>query len=359
MAQENETPKPVAALSHVTTAARPGQAGLHDVSFTLHAGEILTLLGIPGASGIATILDLFAGFAHADSGEVIIGRRLLDATPTHARPIGLVTRTLSLFPHLDVAGHAGFAPGATKAQANAILQRLELSAFARRRPHALPPDIQFRVALARALSSSPSVLLLDHRQAARLKPLLRALAAETGLVILHATEDAAASFGLSDRIAVIQSGRISQIGTPQQVYDQPASLAVAGAMGPLNRLAGTVLDCEDDIARIRLSGGAVVEARAIEPLEAGHGCVIALRPERIAVASVVADDLGEGAVPARLIETVFAGDHVRLRFSLDSRGGAAPEVTVIRPAGAIPPRGKSVCLAWQPHHAHAFPTEAA
>lgn len=368
MLQPKEAPTAAAALRRVSAAAARGQSVLHDVSFEVRRGEILSLLGTgglhDGPSGIGTALALVAGFARADAGHVEIGGRLMDATLPHRRDVGMVSRRLALFAHLDVVGHARFARGVTPAQADAILRRLEITAFARRRPASLSPDTRFRVALARALAQAPKILLLEEpvgvaHAGAGWKPLLRSIAAETGLAILHATEDAAACFGFSDRIGVVQSGRLRQLGAPQELYERPDSLAAALAMGPINRLAGTVLDLDDDIARIRLAGGALVEARFVEALQPGEACVVALRPERIAIAAVVASEMGQGAVAAKLVDTVFEGAQMRLRFSLDTKAGAAPDVLVVRPAGAALPRGNTISLAWQAHHAVAFRTEAA
>ncbi len=372
MLLSNDALAPVAALTRVHSEARLGQAALHDISLSLRPGEVLSLVGASASqsssslSGVGTVLALVAGFARADQGQLMLGGRLMNATPTYRRGVGMVGRKLSLFRHLDVAGHARFAPGVTAGQADAVLQRLDLSAFSRRRTEGLQEETRFRVALARALAPSPKVLLLEYPLQAlppatgiALKALLRSIVAETGLAILHATDDVSSSYGLADRIGVIQSGVLRQIGSPRELYDQPQSLAVASAMGPLNRLAGTVLDNEDDIVRIRLAGGSVVEARAIEDFVAGDACVVTLRPERIAVAAVQAAEMGEGAVAAKLMEAVFAGDQTRMRFSLDNRGGPAAEVLVIRPSAIALPRGQSMCLAWQPYHAHAFRTEAA
>ncbi len=369
MVQPNDMRPASATLSRVSTTAKPSLPALHDVSFAIARGEILTLLGTvgtSGGSGTGTVTALLAGFARALSGEVTIGGRMMDATPTHRRGLGVVMRRLSLFPHVTVAGHAGFAPGVTPAQADAILKRLDLQAFARRRWQGLSPELQFRVALARALAPAPTLLLLEdpfaalpHAAAAALKALLRDIAAETGLSVLHTTDDADTLYGLADRVGVIQSGRLRQIGTPQELYDNPLTLAVAEAMGPLNKLPGNVVEIEDDIAIIRLIGGANVEARFIDTLDLTEPCIVTLRPERIAVAAVLVGEMSEGAVPAHLVETVFTGGQQHLRFSLDGRAGVAPEVIVIRPSGAILPRNPAMCLAWQPHHAQAFKAESA
>ncbi len=334
---------------------------LADVSLSVARGEIVTLLG---SGGPAAVLALLAGFGRADVGEISIGGMVLNRTPPHRRRLGLVPRRLGLFPHLDVAEHARFAPGVSRARASLLLQRLGLSAFAGRMPRTLAAELQMRTALARALGPAPELLLLDDPLASvavpqrpGLKALLRALCAEDGMAVLHATDDAGSALGLSDRIGVMQSGRLLQLDDVRTLYDRPASLAVAAALGPVNRLVGTKLDQEDDIARIRVAGQVTVRARCMEEIGDGAACVVMIRPERIAVAPGAAVDLGEGAVAARRVEAVFEGAFTRLRFVLEP--GGAPEIVVHRPGGlAVPPEG-AMSLAWQAHHAMAFRPEAA
>lgn len=367
MAPVFDTRPPSASLSHVSTQPRSGEPAIAAMSISVARGEVVALLGVGGAlSGTATVFQLFAGFGRATAGEVQIAGRMMDATPPHRRGIGVVTRRLSLFPHLDVLGHARFTPGVTAAQADSMLQRLGIQAFGRRRWQLLSPELQFRVGLARALAPAPRLLLLEdpfpalpNAVAAPLKSLLRTLAAEADLAILMTTDEADSCYGLADRIGVMQSGHLRQIGAPQELYENPCSLAVAQSLGPLNRIAGSVVDIEDDIAAIRLTSGAVVEARFVGELREGEACIVTLRPERIAVAAVNVSEMGEGAVAAHLIETIFAGDIQTLRFSLDSRRGTVAEVIVTRPSGVALPRNRDMCLAWQPHHARAFRADTA
>jgi putative spermidine/putrescine transport system ATP-binding protein len=366
MAAPHDASPQIASLARVHAEPGPGQAGLQDVSLTLRRGEILTLLDATpdaGITGAETALALFAGFARTSSGHVSLSGRLVSATPAHRRSIGFVQRDMALFPTHDVAGHAGFSPGVSSKRAQAVLERLGLQGVARARVEQLSPELRYRTALARALGRAPKLLLLEDPQGglsadAGLKPLLRSIAEETGMAILHASRHVASTYGFSDRVGVLQHGWLHQIGPPQTLYDRPDSLTVAEMMGPLNRLPGLVLEIEDDIARIRLAGGAIVEARMAEALQGGDNCIVTLRPERIAVAALRADELGDGAVPVRLIETLFAGDQTRLRFSLDIKGeadaGPAGELVVDRPSSVAPPRGQSLCLAWQSHQAQAF-----
>jgi putative spermidine/putrescine transport system ATP-binding protein len=356
-----QTPSSPIAASLAQISGVVDGATLADVSLAVAQGEIVTLLG---AGGPGAVLALLAGFGRADQGEVSIGGMVLTHTPPYRRRLGMVPRRLALFPHLDVAGHARFGLGVTPARAEALLRRLGLAAFAARMPRTLPPELQVRVALARALGPAPGLLLLDDPLASvpapqrpTLKALLRALCAEDGIAMLHATDDAGTAIGLSDRIGVMQSGRLLQIDNVRTLYEQPSSAAVAAALGPLNRLAGTKLDQEDDIARIRIAGQVTVSARCMDDIADGAACVVTIRPERIAVAAGAPAYLGEGAIAARLIEAMFEGEHTRLRFALGP--DAASEITVFRLGGLAVPREGPMSLAWQPHHALAYRPEAA
>jgi putative spermidine/putrescine transport system ATP-binding protein len=328
---------------------------IRDVTLQVAAGEIVTLLGRPAAA----ILQAVAGFTRPSGGTITLSGSALSRTPPHRRNIGFVASETRLFPHLDVTAHARFASDVSATRAQSVLQRLGIGALARHMPPDLTQDQRVRTALARALGREPRLLLLDDPMAglspsaqAALKAVLRDIAREDGVAMLHATPEAAHSFGLSDRIGVLEAGRLRQIATPEDIYDNPASLAVAQTMGPLNTLEGHVVEIDDDTARIRITGGTIVEARLGDTLQKGSPCVIAIRPERVAVAAVAADDMGEAAIAVRLIETVFLGDHTRLRFSIGPSDGA--DLWVIRPAGVAPPRGNAISLAWQAHHAHAF-----
>jgi putative spermidine/putrescine transport system ATP-binding protein len=354
----NDLSLPIASLSQIVTN---GAAALRGLSLGVRRGEILTLLG----QEAPTVLAVLAGFVRPSVGDLILDGRLALDTPPHRRGLGMVTRGLDLFPHLDVLGHAGFAPWVTRAAAVDLLERLDLLSVARQKPRNLPPETRLRVALARALAGKPSLLLLDDpfaalspREADRVKSWLRAEAAKTGLAVLHCTGDAASSYGFADRVGVIEAGVLRQIGTAQDLYERPDCLFVAQAMGALNLLPGIVLMLEDDIALVRLAGGAVVEGRAADGLRQGTECTLAIRPERIAIAAMNPVDLGEGALAARLCEAVFAGDHMRLTLRVDLRQSKTADLLVIRPGGASLPRNGGISLAWQPHHAHVFAVEA-
>jgi putative spermidine/putrescine transport system ATP-binding protein len=180
--------------------------------------------------------------------------------------------------------------------------------------------------------------------------------------MVYVTHDQAEAMTMSDRIAVFAHGVIQQLGPPQTLYDTPANAFVARFVGENNRLPGKVLEIDDGIARIRLACGPVVEARCADAGPGGSECLVSIRPERIAVASVPAEDMGEGAVSARMIEALFLGDHTRLRLLIGEGSRAPQEITIKRPAGAASAGlaiGQAVSIAWQPNHALAFRPETA
>lgn len=348
--------KPAHVILRLSNLSRTGQSD--GVTLDLRAGEIVTLIGADGAA----LLDCIAGFQRPQSGTIALAGLVLNRTPPHRRQIGFAGTPAQLFPHLNVAAHARFGRDVTQARAEEVMQMLALLPFAHHLPTQLDNEHRLRTALARALAPASRLLLLQDALAGQseaaqitLKNLLRQIARSTGLAILHITPAPALGFGLSDRIGVLIDGHLRQIDTQDAIYDRPETLEVAEALGPINRLRGHLLDTEDDTARIRLTSGTIVEAQlapSTATLQPGAPCIVAIRPERIAVAAVAAEEMGEGALPAQLEETQFLRDHTALRFTIGPAANA--DIWVTRPAGVIPPRGTRISLAWQTHHAHVF-----
>ncbi len=349
-----------------------GVVAVDGVALDVAAGELVSLLG-PSGSGKSTTLLMVAGFVVPDGGEIRVDGRPILRTPPHRRGIGMVFQDASELPHLTVAENVAFAlrmrgvgRAAREAAVKAALDMVRLSRFADRRTDQLSGGQAQRVALARALVFSPRLILLDEPLGALDRQLreemqfeLRALHGRLGAGMLYVTHDQSEALILSDRIAVIAEGRLRQIGTPGQVYDAPADAFVAGFMGESNRLSGVVQAIEDDVARVRLGGGDVVEALACG-VAVGRRCVVVVRPERIALAAVAADEMGEGAMPVVLRDITHHGDHMRLMLAAGP-AGAPVMVVVKRPAGAPLGglvRGQPAAIAWQAHHARAFEPEA-
>ncbi len=347
-----------------------GEPIVRDLSLDVATGEFLTLLG-PSGSGKSTALLMLAGFERPDAGEILLDGRSVTDTPPHRRGIGVVMQQPSLFPHRTVARNVAFPlqiRGLGRAEQSLRVDRaldmVRMKGAAERLPSQLSIGQQQLTALARALVFSPQLVLLDdpfrgldRSRREELQLDLRHLHERLGVTMLHVTRDHAEALTVSERVAVFAAGEVQQLGTPQALYDAPANAFVAGFLGENNRLPGVVREVEDDAALVGLDCGPMVEATAVG-VGAGEPCVVMVRPERVAVAAVAADELGSGALPATLLEVIFRGDHTRLRLRLGTPlAPLSAEIMVKRPAGAplagLAP-GRPAALAWQPRHAAAF-----
>jgi putative spermidine/putrescine transport system ATP-binding protein len=362
-------------FDQVGTRNATAMSGLRDVSLDIAGGECVALLGAPGDTSPARALFLLAGLERPAAGDILLEGRSIASMPTERRGFGVVLHEPALlFPHLTASGNIGFpllmravSPGEQARRIARISELLRLDGLGDRRPAELSAEQRLRVALARALVFDPSLVLLDEpfseltpaqREAAAQE--LRELQRMLRFTMLLATTDPATALALADRIAVLHAGVVQQEAAPSELYERPANALVAGFFGENNRLRGRVVDAEDGIGRVALNCGPIVEAELADAVP-GRGCVLTVRPERIAVALASAEDLGSHALPATLIESSFRGDHLRLRFRIGQggeKGGQQPgELLVKRPAGAGPAAlrpGSGAALAWQPQHARAF-----
>jgi spermidine/putrescine transport system ATP-binding protein len=290
---------------------------LDDVSLTIAAGEFFTLLG-PSGCGKTTLLRLIAGFEAPTAGAILLDGREITGLPPNRRPVNTVFQSYALFPHLGVAQNISFGlemlgkpRGEVAARTAAMLSLVKLEALADRRPAQLSGGQQQRVALARALAPQPRVLLLDEPLSAldlklrkEMQGELKRLQRETGITFVFVTHDQEEALTMSDRIAVMQAGRIRQVGSPREIYTRPATRFVADFIGETNVLTGTTVP-----GGVRLDGGAVVEAQGA----AAPGRVtVAVRPEQVRLVPA-----GEaGAIPARLRDLVYFGTDTHCHLTL-------------------------------------------
>ena len=317
---------------------------LDDVDLEVRSGEFLTLLG-PSGSGKTTLLMVLAGFIRPDAGSVRFGDDEVVLLPPHKRGIGMVFQNYALFPHMDVAGNVAYPlalrgiKGAEQAQRVAqALATVQLEGLGARRVDQLSGGQRQRVALARAIVFAPRIVLMDEPLSALDKQLrermqieLRQLHEKLGTTTLYVTHDQREALTLSDRIAVINGGRIMQLGTPREIYEQPANRFVAGFIG------------ESSFLPVQLNGSsASCEGQALHlPRPAarrGAGTVM-LRPERVRVLPVSA-----GAAPApaqtlnrlgaRIRHLIFQGDSVLVQAALGAAGGTPLEARVSAGAAA-------------------------
>src|SRR3954447_2927396 len=303
------------------------------VSFAVADGEFFAMLG-PSGSGKTTCLRLIAGFEEPDGGEILIHGRPVRGVPPYERPVNTVFQDYALLPHLSVLDNVAYGLTVRRVpkreryrRAEEMLALVALPGLGARRPAQLSGGQRQRVALARALVLEPELLLLDEPLGAldlklrqQMQGELKALQRQVGITFVFVTHDQDEALGMADRVAVFSQGRIEQVGTPEEIYDRPATAFVAGFVGAANILVGEVA--------AHLTG----DARAF-----------ALRPERIRLGAA-----GEGEIGAsgRVLEARYHGAATRLEVALD----AGPVVTVERAnaEGAVPvPAGGPVSLAWR------------
>ena len=306
------------------------------VDLSIDAGEFFTLLG-PSGSGKTTVLRMIGGFTLPTAGRVLIGGQDMSQQPPYARPVNTVFQDYALFPHLSVRDNVAYplmvkkAPRAQRqAMADELLTLVQLPDVGSRRPAQLSGGQRQRVALARALISEPQVLLLDEPLGAldlklreQMQSELKALQQRLGITFLFITHDQHEALSMSDRMGVFNQGRLEQVGTPQQVYDTPATRFVAQFVGAANVLQG-------DAAQ-RLTGLA---------------CAM-LRPERITLGPQ-AGAKAEGLVA----EVQYFGSFTRLK--VQTQGATVQADLPTGPALVLPSCGATVYLHWDARAVHAL-----
>jgi spermidine/putrescine ABC transporter ATP-binding subunit len=295
---------------------------LDGVSLTVRRGELTTLLG-PSGCGKTTLLNLVAGFAMPDGGEVAIDGQRVTTLPTHLREIGIVFQNYALFPHMSVAANVGYGLKMRRVAKPEIARRVaealalvKLEGLGDRKPRQLSGGQQQRVALARALVIHPKVLLLDEPFSALDKNLRASMQVEIkeiqrklGVTTIFVTHDQSEALSLSDRIAVISAGRIRQLGTPDDIYRRPIDRFVASFVGDINVLRARVERIEGTSGIVALGAARVpVPTRTLEGAAPGALLDLFVRPEELRVAEADALVAARGVVAAR----IYQGGHVDL-----------------------------------------------
>jgi spermidine/putrescine ABC transporter ATP-binding subunit len=328
------------------------------VSIDIAPGEFLTLLG-PSGSGKTTTLMMLAGFENPTAGEIYVDEQPVAAVPPWQRNIGMVFQSYALFPHMTVGENIAFPlklrkldKAAIARAATQVLELVGLPGYEGRYPRQLSGGQQQRVALARALVFDPRVLLMDEPLGAldkqlreRLQLEIKALHGQLGVTIVYVTHDQQEALVMSDRIAVMNEGRIEQVGTPTEVYDEPATRFVASFIGESNFLAGRVVGEDGALALIDLPGVGELRARS-NGLPVGTATELAVRPEKIVFADEIADDPAN-VLDATIVSAVFVGDAWRYEATL--AGGQALVLKRQHRAGvALHAAGEPARVAWRP-----------
>lgn len=272
---------------------------VNDVSLSVEEGEFYSFLG-PSGCGKTTLLRIFAGFESATSGQVLIGGKLMNDLPAFKRPVNMVFQSYALFPHLSVFDNVAFGlrhalvkkvPKADiAAQVESALNTVRLSSFKDRMPSQLSGGQQQRVALARALAVRPLVLLLDEPLSAldvqireEMQEELSRLQRELGMTFVMVTHDQSEALALSSRVAVFHAGNLEQVGSPKEIYQNPATTFVAGFIGGSNLVSATVVDGDSGSTKLQLAGGQVLLAQS-KSAEHGKSVNLCIKPEAFSLA---------------------------------------------------------------------------
>ncbi|MBC8249282.1 MAG: ABC transporter ATP-binding protein [Anaerolineales bacterium] len=334
---------------------------VNNVTLSITDGEFFSLLG-PSGCGKTTTLRLIAGFELPTEGEVYIGRQLQGETPPYRRPVNTVFQNYALFPHITVFQNVAFGLEIQKVPKRDIRQRVlealemvRLPEMENRKPHQLSGGQQQRVALARALVNRPQVLLLDEplgaldlklRKAMQLE--LKALQARVGITFVYVTHDQEEALTMSERIAVMNHGRVLQVGTPEEIYEQPTDRFVADFIGETNFLEGQVRESQAGDAAVVVDGVLTLYVPMEGRVEMGE-VTVAIRPEKI---SLHAEPAGPRAIPGIVQEVIYTGTDTRYLVQLTEKAiVAVRQQNVGIGAPVVFPVGAKVYLHWQPESA--------
>jgi len=304
---------------------------VNGVNLKIKEGEIFSLLG-PSGCGKTTLLRLVAGLESLDKGEILIEGRVVNNIPPYKRDCSMVFQRLALFPHMTVAENIAFGLERRKVPKREIRQRvkrmldlMKLSWMENRRPNQLSGGQQQRVALARSLILRPKVLLLDEPLASLDRKLrkemqveLRKIQREVGTTFLYVTHDQKVALSISDRIGVMQYGKVLQIGSPNEIYTHPRTEFVADFMGASNIFSGKVINREKKKVKLQTEDGLVIAAPEPEDMKSGEKITgISVHPEviRVSPKSVLLKE--ENKFDGKIREIVYQGDFSEVAISLN------------------------------------------
>lgn len=334
---------------------------LHPTDLELRSGEFMTLLG-PSGSGKTTLLMMIAGLLQADAGEISIDGRKVTYAPPWDRDIGMVFQNYALFPHMSVFENIAFPlrmrriPEAEiRREVTRVLDLVQLPHTAERLPRALSGGQQQRIALARCFVFKPSFILMDEPLGALDKKLrdqlqieIKHLHRQLAITILYVTHDQQEALTMSDRICLMNGGRIEQLGTPADLYFEPKTVFAADFLGESNFLHGTVCSCSPDGLAID-AADAVIHSSGT--FAVGAPVRLMMRPESVRVARVPM--AGWNALPGTLRESIFVGGVTR--HYIEIVGGGTVVALELTDRGAAPPlAGQHVFAVWPASETTAF-----
>jgi spermidine/putrescine transport system ATP-binding protein len=347
-----------------------------DITLTVSEGEFFSLLG-PSGCGKTTTLRMIGGFEEPTGGRIFLGGEEVSGLPAYRRNVNTVFQSYALFPHLNVFENVAYGlkrkkvdGSEIKRRVNEMLELVDLPGLGERKTKQLSGGQQQRVALARALVNEPQVLLLDEPLGAldlklrkQMQLELKRIQRDVGITFIYVTHDQEEAMTMSDRIAVMNKGKMEQLGIPQEVYELPKTEFVASFLGASNLLDGEVEVSEGSTAKVRLAAGGTIALPA-ERLPSGKGQLrIGVRPEKLHIhaAGDAAPPGPQNAIDATVTMSTYTG--VSTSYECETQDGSSVVVYVQNLASSSGPTGVAagsrVRLSWEPEHTFAVAKSAA
>jgi spermidine/putrescine transport system ATP-binding protein len=334
------------------------EAAVHGIDLGVRQGEFFSILG-PSGCGKTTTLRLIAGFEVADGGQVLIQGQSMNNVPPYRRPVNTVFQSYALFNHLNVWDNIAFGLRLKKFRKSEIegrvkdaLKLVKMEGLRSRFPNQLSGGQQQRVALARALVNRPAVVLLDEPLGAldlklrkEMQVELSNLHKDLGLTFVMVTHDQEEALCLSDRIAVMNQGKIEQIGAPSEIYEQPQTPFVADFIGETNLFSGEIVAVDASRIKIITKTGLSIVVNRLEdtPIGLSQKVVVSIRPEKIQL-SLYQPNLPTNCFEGRLINVMYLGTHVN--YVVELTNGVS--ITIMQPNtfGNLPDRNTPIYAWW-------------
>ncbi|HST25724.1 MAG TPA: ABC transporter ATP-binding protein [Gaiellaceae bacterium] len=338
-----------------------GVGAVDSIDLSIADGEFFSLLG-PSGCGKTTTLRMIAGFEVPDEGRILLRGEDVTRVPPNRRAVNLVFQQYALFPHMSIYENVAFGLKVKRVprtehreRIDAILRVVELVGYERRRPRQLSGGQQQRVALARALVNRPAALLLDEPLGAldvklrrQMQLELKRIQHELGTTFVYVTHDQEEALAMSDRIAVMNGGKVEQIGSPHEIYESPDTAFVADFIGSLNALELTVDEVVGDFAVARFGEGERVVV-PVESAKAGDQLRVAVRPERVRIEAVDAPAPERGSrLEATVAEVVYLGMYTQ--YHADTKAGRVTSHRLADESLARFESGSRVSVSWDPEH---------
>ena len=330
-----------------------------NLTLTIPAGSFFALLG-PSGCGKTTTLRMVAGLEEPTSGQIKLGNDDITYLPPYKRWVNTVFQSYALFPHLTIYENVAFGLRRQKAsnideQVKRMLELVELTNLAQRKPQQLSGGQQQRVAVARALINEPDVLLLDEPLGAldlklrrQMQLELKRIQTEVGITFVHVTHYQEEAMTMADTVAVMNEGRIEQMGSPVQIYEHPRTAFVANFLGQSNLFEGTVAGVEKDEIAVKLPDATIYVPISATEIRSGR-IVVGVRPEKVKIVDQGKTGLPKNQINGSIKNTAFVG--VSTQYEVDTNWGL--EISAfeqnVDPSDLGRP-GQAVTIAWEPRH---------